>query len=151
MDDILKEIREGDGDEVESLWDGLCSAIILQAITDWRLLKHGETVRKKIDANVVYSLEIEYFFGSRWFEALLGSILPEIDPEMVRERFATTKGAINDRQAHRTEEQAKIEKRFLKTNPQFRRADILYGGKMPESEEATNKRKRRKRKTAHHP
>lgn len=151
MVDFIQEIRTGDGEEVKRIWGGLCSAIVLQAIIDYRLLNHGETVRRVIDAHTVYSLEVEDFFLSRWFEMLLGSVLPEIDPEMARERFSATKGEINDRQAHRTEEQKKIEKRFLKVNPQFKRTDILYGGKEPESPQTTRKRKRRKRKTAHNP
>ena len=152
MSDLyLPELQAGnETSEVETLWNGLCAAIILQAIEDWRQLDHGKEVRLRLDCNVVYSLEVEAFFLSRWFEVLLGGILPELDPETVRERFSLTEGEINARQASRTKEEAKIEARYLKGYPNFRRKGIRYGGEEPESEESTGKRKRRKRKTAHH-
>ena len=48
-------------------YDGIASAVVLQAVADWRwLYEHFET-------NIRNYSELEYFFKSRYFALLVGS------------------------------------------------------------------------------
>ena len=140
-----KEIPEED-----QFWVNLSAAVILQAIEDWNFLNHGNEARLRLDSEMVYSIEVEDFFLGKWFEFLLSYALPYIPAEIVREKMEITEGAINARQAHRSQDEIKVEARYLKSCPNFRRTGIRYGGEEPKPPKTTRRYRRRKRTIADH-
>lgn len=64
----------------------LASAIIEQAVLDWKALEYGKMHRcfGKTDNVFIYSDEVEAFFKSKWFEHLLSFALPQYTPEEIR-------------------------------------------------------------------
>ena len=136
--------------EEEQFWLNLSCAVILQALEDWNFLDQGEEVRLRLDSNMVYTIEVENFFLGKWFEFLLSYTLPSIPADVVREKLNCTEGAVNARQAHRTEDQKKVETRYLKVCPNFRRTGIRYGGEEPKPKKTTRKYRRRKRTVTDH-
>lgn len=147
---IFPKPKEREIPEEEQFWLDLSAAVILQAIEDWNFLNHGNEVRLRLDSNMVYTIEVEDFFLGKWFEFLLSYTLPYIPADTVRERLEITEGAINARQAHRSQDEKKVETRYLKVCPNFRRTGIRYGGEEPKPKKATRKYRRRKRTVTDH-
>ena len=150
LNSIFPKPKQKETPEEEQFWLDLSAAVILQAIEDWNFLKHGNEARLRLDSNMVYTIEVEDFFLGKWFEFLLSYTLPYIPADIVRERLEITEGAINARQAHRSQDEKKVEARYLKICPNFRRTGIRYGGEEPKPPKTTRKYRRRKRKVADH-
>ena len=147
---IFPKPKEREIPEEEQFWLNLSCAVILQALEDWNFLDQGEEVRLRLDCNMVYTIEVENFFLGKWFEFLLSYTLPNIPADVVREKLNCTEGAVNERQAHRTEDQKKVETRYLKVCPNFRRKGVRYGGEEPKPPKTTRKYRRRKRTVTDH-
>jgi len=115
--------------EQEQILLNICAAIIEYAIYEWKQLDYGRYLRRRINAQMVYALELEAFFQGKYFERLLGYVLPDMPPEVVRKRIRCTKGDIDARQASLSPQQKNIEARHTALYPNFVRKGKRYGGR----------------------
>lgn len=113
-----KRYKKVRGEEQEK-WMNICVIIIENAITEWRALEYGQCLSKRINSQMIYAIELEDFFNSRFFESLLEYVLPDLPPDDVRKELRITKEDQNARQASLSTAQKNVEKRYVATFPDF--------------------------------
>ena len=74
-------IKRADPDDETQIYVNIASAIIQQAVEDWRYLQESGEDKTRYLSQLIDRGELLNFFYSDWFEFLLSYALPQFTPE----------------------------------------------------------------------
>lgn len=77
-------IKRADPDDETQIYVNIASAIIQQAVEDWRYLQESGEDKTRYLSQPIDRGELLNFFYSDWFEFLLSYALPGYTPEDIR-------------------------------------------------------------------